>query len=97
MSNESIKPGVGLDVTTLEPAARSDADLVREKKEASQYKIPDGRKRRRVGRTEPLALRTFPEIKRLIHAMAEAQNKDYVEIVEEAVKLLDAQLKGRRG
>jgi hypothetical protein len=44
--------------------------------------------RRKNGRTEFIAIRTFPEIKEMIAEMADEQRKYLGEIVEDAVRLL---------
>lgn len=92
MQNESTK---NFSMKMLEPAARSDADLIRAQKEAAQMEMPDGRKRRRNNRREQIAIKTTADIKRLVHAMAEAEGKDYVEIIEDAIKLRDRMMKGK--
>lgn len=93
MTKESTK--VGFSMKNLEAPARNDIDVIREQKEREVMTLPDGRSRRRVGRSEQLALRTFPHIKKLIHDMAEAEGKDYVEIVEDAIIMRDRILRGQ--
>ena len=85
-----------LSMKSLEAAGRADADVIREQAEMRALKLPDGRSRRKIGRTAPVSIRTFPAIKKAIHDMAEAQGKDYVEIVEQAVELLHKTLKGEK-
>jgi hypothetical protein len=94
MTNESTKGA--LSIKSLDTAGREDADVRREHAERIGLARVDGRTRRKVGRTEPLALRTFPEVKKDIHDMAEAEGKDYIEIVEDAIALRKRIMKGER-
>jgi len=43
-----------------------------------------------------ISIRTFPEIKRMIIAMADAEAKSLVEIVEDAIRIRNQNLKGNR-
>ncbi len=93
MSKEHTGP---LSMKSLDTAARDDADTIREQRERQALALPDGRSRRKVGRTASISLRTFPSVKQDIHDLAEAAGKDYVQIVEEAVALLKRAMKGER-
>jgi hypothetical protein len=73
----------------------ADADKRREADEEAAFGV-SRRHRRRRGRTESISVRTFPEIKRMLNAMADAEGKDLVEIVEDAIKMRDQSLKGNR-
>jgi hypothetical protein len=56
---------------------------------------PPRRWRRKSGRTEFVAIRTFPEIKDLITQIADEQEKHLGEVVEDAVRLLYRSLKDK--
>jgi hypothetical protein len=49
----------------------------------------DGRFRRRKNRTDPMSFRFSPQTRQLIQRLADAENASYVEIVEQALALLD--------
>jgi hypothetical protein len=53
--------------------------------------------RRKSGRTEFVAIRTFPEIKDLITQIADEPEKHLGEVVEDAVRLLTAALRTKLG
>ena len=95
MTSDSTNAGGALSLRDLQPQSRKDADTEREAAERLGVVKLDGRKRRKLGRTEPISVRTFPEIKNLINAMAEAEGKSYVEIIEKAIRELDKAMKGR--
>ena len=59
----------------------------RQQAEQSRFNGPR-RWRRKNGRTEFVAIRTYPEIKEMIAEMADEQRKYLGEIVEDAVRLL---------
>ncbi len=82
-------------IRDLDPMSRRDADLERASAEQNATAVPK-RHRRKIGRTEVMSLRTFPEIKRLIIAMADVEQKSLVEIVEDAIRLRDRALRGER-
>jgi hypothetical protein len=71
----------------------ADADKQREKAEQLGFNAPR-RWRREIGRTEVISLRTFPEIKRMIIQMADTEEKNIVEIIEDAIRLRHRSLKG---
>jgi hypothetical protein len=80
----------------VEPKTRKEADAQREQAERRALSPYDGRKRRKVGRTEPLATRTYPHIKKALYDMAEAEGRSYVEILEDAIERRHAAMKGER-
>lgn len=55
----------------------------------------DGRALRRKGRTEQMAFRFTKERRQQIERLAIALNKPFVEVVEEALDLLEKRAKGR--
>jgi hypothetical protein len=58
----------------LDTKSRREADKQREQAEAQGFNL-HRRWRRKIGRTEIISLRTFPEVKRMITAMADAEKK----------------------
>jgi hypothetical protein len=83
---------------SMKTVAGSNADMEREEAEKAALAKTDGRKRsvHRVGRTEPISLKTFPHIKRLMLDMADAENKSFTEIIEDALTRRHKMLKGER-
>lgn len=86
-----------------DPAAQSVRDLERQAKQQGSLRQQAERQafggrshrwRRKNGRTEFIAIRTFPEIKEMIAEMAEEQQKYLGEIVEDAVRSLREKTKG---
>jgi hypothetical protein len=70
---------------------------VREAREqAAAQGLRRGRQRRAIGRTEPISVKTFPRIKKLIIDMADAEGKSFTEIIEDAVERRHAELKGTK-
>jgi hypothetical protein len=96
MTTDSTSSAGALSLKGLEPLSRKDADTEREAAERFGVVKLDGRKRRKLGRTEPISVRTFPEIKNLINAMAEAEGRSYVEIIEDAIRTRHNSLKGQK-
>jgi hypothetical protein len=81
----------------LEPAARPrTADEVREQRERAAFSLPDGRGRRKLGRTEPVSLKTLPEVKKMMLDMADAEGVTYTDVFEDAIRRRHAALKGER-
>jgi hypothetical protein len=81
----------------LEPQSRRDADADKHREEVEQkaFGVPR-RHRRKVGRTEVISIRTFPDVKRMIIAMADAEEKSLVEIIEDAIRTRNQRLRGNR-
>lgn len=84
-----------LSMRDLEPHARG-ADVEREEAERKRMGIGDGRGRRKVGRTEPISMKTFLHIKKLMLDMADAEGKSYTEIFEDAIQRRHDAMKGKR-
>jgi hypothetical protein len=84
-----------IDLNRIAPLARNDAAGQRERAEQEGLAKVDGRNRRRKNRTAAMTFRFSPEIREAIIRMADAENVDFVEIVEEAVKLLDRAKRGK--
>jgi hypothetical protein len=96
MHKDSTTKGGDIDLKQLEPSSRRDADMQRQDAEQRAMGIPDARRRRKKGRTEPISIRTHPHIKRMLIAMADAEQCSITEIFEDAVTQRDAAMKGRK-
>lgn len=84
-----------LDARDLELKSRRAADAERQREQAETQGFNQQRRwRRKNGRTEFLALRTSPEVKRMIVAMADAEEKHLIEIIEDAIRARYKNLKG---
>jgi len=83
-----------IDLNRIGPLARRDAAGQRERAEQEGLAKIDGRHRRRKNRTAAMTFRFSPEIRETIIRLAEAENVDFVEIVEAAIKLLDRTNRG---
>lgn len=83
-----------LSMRDFEPSARG-ADVAREEAERKAMGIGDGRGRRKVGRTEPVSLKTFLHIKKMMLDMADAEEKSYTEVFEDAIQRRHEALKGK--
>jgi hypothetical protein len=99
MNSESTKPTIAptgsIDARTLgQSQSGLDADIARERAEQRGMKLPDGRSRRKKARTEVVSVRMHPEIRRLMYAMAEAENRSFIDIIEESIKLRHEVMKG---
>jgi hypothetical protein len=93
MSTKSTDTGE-IDIESLRPPARRDAAGIRERAEASAFTKTDGRKRRRKGRTELISVRVYPRIREAIERMAIAEERSFVEVIEDAIELRERILKG---
>jgi hypothetical protein len=89
--NPGVAPLSARDIGT-KSTRQSDADNQRDRAERAGFNAPR-RWRRKSGRTEFVAIRTFPEIKDLIIRIADKQEKHLGEVVEDAVRLLYSSLK----
>jgi hypothetical protein len=85
-----------IDLLEIAPVARPNAAGRREQAERAGLAKVDGRLRRRKNRTEPMCFRFSPATVQLIRRLADAENASYVEIVEQALAMLDAAKKGRK-
>ncbi len=85
-----------IDLDKVGPLAKRDAAGIRERAEQEGLAKVDGRNRRRKNRTAAMTFRFSPEIREAIIRMADAENVDFVEIVEEAIKLLDRNKRGEK-
>jgi hypothetical protein len=95
MSSRSPAETGTLNIRDLETKSRREADKLREQEEAQGFN-QHRRWRRKNGRTEFLALRTSPEIKRMIVSMADAEEKHLIEVIEDAIRTRFEALKGVR-
>lgn len=82
-----------LDISALKPDSRSSYEE-RSKLERDALQRPDGRHRRRKGRTETLSLKTKPETIATIHRISTVEDITMTEVVERAIALYDKALKG---
>ena len=85
-----------IDLNKVGPPAKRDAAGTRERAEQEGLAKVDGRHRRRKNRTAAMTFRFSPEIRETIIRLADAENVDFVEIVEAAVKLLDRTNRGQK-
>ena len=85
-----------IDLNKVGPLAKRDAAGIRERAEQEGLAKVDGRHRRRKNRTVAMTFRFSPEIRETIIRLADAENVDFVEIVEAAVKLLDRTNRGQK-
>ncbi|MGO8953816.1 MAG: hypothetical protein ACLPWS_21245 [Rhodomicrobium sp.] len=85
-----------IDMLDLTPLARRDSAGQRERAEREGLAKVDGRFRRRKNRTEPMSFRFSPQTAQPIRRLADAGNASYVEIVEQALVLLDKVKKGEK-
>ncbi len=85
-----------IDLLEIQPLAKRDAAGQRERAEREGIAKVDGRFRRRKNRTEPMSFRFSPQTAQLIRRLADAENASYVEIVEQALALLDKVKKGEK-
>jgi hypothetical protein len=95
----STKPAIGsgeIDISSLQPKSRRDADREREIAEREALEKFDGRSLRRRGRTETFSTKLRPQTIALIRSMAIATGKSMVEVIEEALEAYDMQLKGKK-
>jgi hypothetical protein len=84
-------------IIDLELVGRADAADRRERAEQEGLTKVDGRYRRhRKSRTAVMTFRFAPEIRETIIRLAEAEDVSFVEIVEEAVRLLDQRNRGAK-
>ena len=93
----AIDRGSGeIDASKLAPPSRRDATAAREREEALGFQKVDGRSLRRVGRTEPINYKTFPEVRRTMEAIAMAEGITLIEVIEKGIELYDQLLKGQK-
>jgi hypothetical protein len=85
-----------IDLLEIQPLAKRDAAALRERAEREGVAKVDGRFRRRKNRTDPMSFRFSPQTRQLIQRLADAENASYVEIVEQALALLDKVKKGEK-
>lgn len=84
-----------IDLALIGPTTRRDAAGQRERAEQDGLTKIDGRyRRRRKSRTAVMTFRFAPEIRETIIRLADAEDASFVEIVEEAVRLLDQRNRG---
>jgi hypothetical protein len=91
-SSDNLPP---LDARELQPKSRREADKLREQAEAQGFH-QHRRWRRKNGRTEFLALRTSPDVKRMLTEMADLEEKHLIEVIEDAIRTRYNNLKGGR-
>ena len=94
MSAKSTDVGE-INIEDLKPVSRRDAAGIRERAEASAFQKTDGRKRRRKGRTELISMRVYPRIREAIERMAIAEDRSFVEVLEDAIELRERIMKGQ--
>jgi hypothetical protein len=86
-----------LDMSQARPSGQKDRKA--RETEAQDAVTSRGRERRKLGRTEQVAFRTFPRHAELLHDVAERLTEKegrtitYVEVFEKALECLDAQTK----
>jgi hypothetical protein len=95
MNAKSTEDSGEINVEDLKPVARRDAAGIRERAEASAFQKIDGRKRRRKGRTELISVRVYPRIREVIERMAIAEDRSFVEVIEDAIDMRERAMKGK--
>lgn len=99
MSDTNRPPSGPLSMKDLGGQARPrTADEEREYKEREAFdgNLRRGRQRRAIGRSEPVSIKTFPRIKKMLLDMADAEGKTYTEVFEDAIERRHANLKGTK-
>lgn len=96
MPHDTKPAGGEIDVSKLSPPARRDTTAVREHDEAMAFQKIDGRTLRRVGRTEFISYKTFPEVKATMTRIAQAEGVSLIEVIEKGIELYDQLLKGKK-
>jgi hypothetical protein len=92
LSDAKLPP---FDANALRPKSRREADADKRREQAEQEGLQRNRRWRRTnGRTEVISLRTSPEIKDMIVRMADAEQRNLVEIIEDAIRTRYQAMKG---